>query len=864
MKRKVLSILAAIALAVASIHPPQPALADPAYLSITGNPLTAASAPYLVLSGLVGQSACAITVNTAGGTLAVAGHYRGASAWTGAITTTSVTDGTTNQATQTAAGSYAFNCSGMDMIRADGTSATGAPSVTLTAAGGVSKVLGRSGGGSSTTLTAGQGIAIATPSAGNYTISTTFTPSPAATPVSVQAGTGTSVTTPSPGVFVVSNTGVTSVTGSGNIASSGGTVPNVTITNAPTFTGSVLSTSATTGAFSAPNGYYVAGTGGTSNDNMGYAIGSTGGVYTYLSNCQTGVSSCQVGDVYGNALFYSSQAATYMVTDTSGNMGLTGYLELPNSLTAGSCVQAGTNGRLTSTGSACASGGVTSVTGSGNIASSGGTTPNLTFTGTLPVANGGRGVTTGATGQCDTLTSSTTFGTTVCAQWIVNTFTVPAVGATVTITGNDGKLFSMPQYTPILVTDGTHVVEGYANATVSNSATVVMLATNVLFGTAGNTMAANASLSISGMGTTTASSSPPSFTGGVNTGVQCVKSSTGTGGSYNLCPGYFQIVHAGGASNVTSTMSDSSLSVTSGPDGGGDVSGLTLHATGLTSGRCVQSTTGGLLASASAACGTGNGTVTSVTGTANQISVATGTTTPVISIPTNPILSGQLAVNDLYVGANTTGSVNIGLRLGSAAGAFNQSIWIACPPSNATAECNLGGINGDVFTAITGGNALFVLDDGGNLGANSLTGTNLTPGRCLQASTNGEIINAPSGTACFGHQTINIGMGFVSGTVATSSVYPYQQVATYTSGTITKLHAACGTADNGTTVFTFTDVTSSTTIGTIAMTASTTSSTTLGSAFSLTAGHVIHAAVTTAGTATNCGLTVEGTASLLQ
>jgi hypothetical protein len=32
---------------------------------------------------------------------------------------------------------------------------------------------------------------------------------------------------------------------------------------------------------------------------------------------------------------------------------------------------------------------VTSVTGSGNIASSGGTTPNITFTGTLPVANGG-------------------------------------------------------------------------------------------------------------------------------------------------------------------------------------------------------------------------------------------------------------------------------------------------------------------------------------------------------------------------------------------------------------------------------------------------------------------------------------------
>ncbi len=37
--------------------------------------------------------------------------------------------------------------------------------------------------------------------------------------------------------------------------------------------------------------------------------------------------------------------------------------------------------------------GVTLVTGSGNIASSGGTTPNITFTGTLPVANGGTNLT---------------------------------------------------------------------------------------------------------------------------------------------------------------------------------------------------------------------------------------------------------------------------------------------------------------------------------------------------------------------------------------------------------------------------------------------------------------------------------------
>jgi hypothetical protein len=51
-----------------------------------------------------------------------------------------------------------------------------------------------------------------------------------------------------------------------------------------------------------------------------------------------------------------------------------------------------TDGTITSW--ATVSGGVSSVTGSGNIASSGGATPNITFTGTLPVGNGGSGAAT--------------------------------------------------------------------------------------------------------------------------------------------------------------------------------------------------------------------------------------------------------------------------------------------------------------------------------------------------------------------------------------------------------------------------------------------------------------------------------------
>jgi hypothetical protein len=54
--------------------------------------------------------------------------------------------------------------------------------------------------------------------------------------------------------------------------------------------------------------------------------------------------------------------------------------------------------------------------------------------------------------------------------------------------------------------------------------------------------------------------------------------------------------------------------------------------------------------------GTGNGTVTSVTGTVNQISVATGTTTPVISIPSTFIAPGTIqSSSTISIGTGTAG-----------------------------------------------------------------------------------------------------------------------------------------------------------------------------------------------------------------
>ena len=105
---------------------------------------------------------------------------------------------------------------------------------------------------------------------------------------------------------------------------------------------------------------------------------------------------------------------------------------------------------------------------------------------------------------------------------------------------------------------------------------------------------------------------------------------------------------------------------------------------------------------------------------------------------------------------------------------------------------------------------------------------------------------------------LNIGLGFFVGPPAIANVYPYQQVPGYVGGTITKIRAACSSADNGATVFAVTDNGSNITGSPYTMSAAATTTITLGAPFSLTTGHVLHMAVTTAGTANACGFTAEG------
>jgi hypothetical protein len=102
-------------------------------------------------------------------------------------------------------------------------------------------------------------------------------------------------------------------------------------------------------------------------------------------------------------------------------------------------------------------GGVSSVTGSGNIASSGGATPNITFTGTLPVANGGTGV-TASSGASSVVLRDANGNITINATF--NGFTsVAASGTPITltaastpvysVTGSGGQVIQLPNATTL-------------------------------------------------------------------------------------------------------------------------------------------------------------------------------------------------------------------------------------------------------------------------------------------------------------------------------------------------------------------------------------------------------------------------------
>jgi hypothetical protein len=144
----------------------------------------------------------------------------------------------------------------------------------------------------------------------------------------------------------------------------------------------------------------------------------------------------------------------------------------------------------------------------------------------------------------------------------------------------------------------------------------------------------------------------------------------------------------------------------------------------------------------------------------------------------------------------------------------------------------------------------------GTVTVGALTQTGQGAG-CAQFNSSGQLTS--SNVPClFGtlHAKIAMGLGFATSTVSTSTIFPYQQVVAYTNGVLTGLRVACSAADNGTTVFQLNKNGSS--IATLTMTNGAATASTTFASVAIAAGDVLHLTITTAGTATDCGVIGEG------
>jgi hypothetical protein len=224
----------------------------------------------------------------------------------------------------------------------------------------------------------------------------------------------------------VSSGGVTSVTASAPLASSGGATPNISLT------GTVAAANGGTGIASYAVGDLLYASASTTLAKLGIGApgqvlqaGATTPEWGMLSGNSTTIQlrhssspgsvptalSLSAGEVVVNTadgkLYFKDSGGTVKVLSqadqiapltTKGDLLVndgTSNVRLPvgtntHVLTADSSVAAGVKWAAAGGGG----GGVTSVTASAPIASSGGTTPNISLTGTVAIANGGTGQTT--------------------------------------------------------------------------------------------------------------------------------------------------------------------------------------------------------------------------------------------------------------------------------------------------------------------------------------------------------------------------------------------------------------------------------------------------------------------------------------
>ncbi len=288
----------------------------------------------------------------------------------------------------------------------------------------------------------------------------------------------------------ITSTGSDCGTGSGGVTSVSGTANQITVVNGTT-----------TPVISIPSDPQVSGN-LTTNDitvtdtTTNQCLGTNGSNrITTASHCVTSITGTtnQIIANSGGAVFTLSLPFTFKVPGTFESSSNATF----DTATGTSCAGFDSTKKLVSNQNC-----VTAITGTTPITVS---TPSpgvydVEITSPIPVAYGGTGTASATAGNCVDVGVGGHYNTDICNQWTLAGFIIPSVGGTVTLTGGgtEQRLFSMLTFTPIFVTDGTHAIQGYANAASSGAGpdTVVLHMNKIIAGSVGDSMAGGAHMMI--------------------------------------------------------------------------------------------------------------------------------------------------------------------------------------------------------------------------------------------------------------------------------------------------------------------------------------------------------------------------------
>ncbi len=203
-------------------------------------------------------------------------------------------------------------------------------------------------------------------------------------------------------------------------------------------------------------------------------------------------------------------------------------------------------------------------------------------------------------------------------------------------------MYNLGSSTPVMAFDGTSLGIGGLNDSALSPGNCVQAAANGQL-----TTVAGACSTGSGTVTAVTGTSPIVSSGGTTPAISCTTCLTTSSAVVT------SVTSANSLLTASPTTGAVVLTPNETPVFTGQVSGASYKAGNLTSGDCLSSSAG-VVVSTSTACASGGGSVTSVTGTTNQINVTNSTTTPVVSLVAAPIVSGLFTANQ-FTAVETSG-----------------------------------------------------------------------------------------------------------------------------------------------------------------------------------------------------------------